>query len=146
MTGASWLRIGAISGALAVAFGAFGAHGMTPRQDVLDAMGSTSRQAVERRLANYETGARYHMYHALALLAVATVAGEAGRRAGSIAGWCFLLGTLGFSGSLYAIALGGPTWLGMIVTPLGGVLFIVGWIALAISAGTRGRPAASVVD
>ncbi|MDB5352272.1 MAG: putative small rane protein [Planctomycetota bacterium] len=128
----NWIRIGAISGALAVAFGAFGAHGLTPKPKVLNTMEATERQALERRLANFETAARYHMVHALAIVAVGLAPGVARWR--TAAGWAFLLGTVAFSGSLYAIGVGGPKWLGMIVTPTGGVLFIVGWVLFAASA------------
>lgn len=143
MSAASWIRIGAISGALAVAFGAFGAHGLAPKPEVLNAMEMSARQATERRLANFETAARYHIYHALAIVALGLL--SAGRSR-TVAGWCFVLGTLAFSGSLYAIGFGGPSWLGMIVTPTGGVLFIVGWIAMAISAGSFAKTAPSVVE
>jgi len=130
----NWLRIGAISGALAVAFGAFGAHGLTPRPEVMNAMESTASQALERKLANYNTGAYYHLAHSLALVAVGLAGFRGMSRALGVAGWAFAGGILAFSGSLYAMALGAPSWLGMIVTPSGGVLYIVGWIALAVAA------------
>ncbi len=142
----NWLRIGAISGALAVAFGAFGAHGLTPRPEVMNAMETPVRQALERKLANYNTGAHYHMAHALALVAVGLAGRRGSARSLNLAGWCLVAGTLGFSGSLYAMALGAPSWLGMIVTPSGGVLFIVGWIALAVAASREGPAAVSVVN
>ncbi len=132
MNGMSWIRLGAICGALAVAFGAFGAHGLTPKPEIMNAMETTARQALERRLANFETAARYHMFHALAIVAVGLAPGLSPSR--TAAGWSFLLGIVAFSGSLYAIGVGGPKWLGMIVTPLGGVLFIVGWVLFAVSA------------
>src|SRR4051812_39707620 len=93
MNGTNWLRIGAISGALAVAFGAFGAHGLTPKPDVLNAMETTARQELERRLANFETAVRYHMYHALALVALGLTAARSPSR--EAAGWTFLLGRWG---------------------------------------------------
>lgn len=108
-----WLGIAAVNGALAVAAGAFAAHGL-------------KAQMSPDMLAVFETGARYHMYHALAM-GLAAMAG---------AGWApklFLGGILLFSGSLYLLALSGMTWLGA-VTPLGGVLFLAGWIFLALSA------------
>jgi uncharacterized membrane protein YgdD (TMEM256/DUF423 family) len=116
----TFLALGAVSGALAVVAGAFGAHGLR---------GSLSPDL----LAVFETAARYHMYHALALIAVAAIATRLPGRRADAAGWLFVAGTVVFSGSLYLLALGGPRWLGAI-TPLGGLCFIVGWVALAWSA------------
>lgn len=118
MSGTAWLRLGAILGGLAVACGAFAAHGL---EKTLNARG----------LDLFETAARYQMYHALALVAVGLLAGS--RRPGRelvLAGWAFFAGTLLFSGSLYALALSEARWLGAI-TPFGGILFLVGWAALA---------------
>jgi uncharacterized membrane protein YgdD (TMEM256/DUF423 family) len=115
-----WLFLAALMGALAVVMGAFAAHG-------LQAMLS------ERMLAVFETGARYHLVHALAMgLAALAARGRAARLA-SLAAALFLAGTLLFSGSLYVLAFTGVTALGMI-TPLGGLSFIAGWIALALAA------------
>lgn len=113
-----FLFIGALLGGLAVALGAFGAHGLK------------SRLAPEK-LVTFETGVRYHFYHSLALLAVGLVQ-MALPAAGTLAlsGWLFLAGIALFSGSLYWLALGGPRWLGP-VTPLGGLALIGGWLALA---------------
>jgi uncharacterized membrane protein YgdD (TMEM256/DUF423 family) len=112
---------GSISGGLAVALGAFGAHVLR------------DRLAVDM-LANFETGVRYQMYHALALL---TVAWAASRWTDSVlpsaAGWLFVAGTLLFSGSLYVMALTELRWLGAI-TPLGGVAFVTGWLCLLLAA------------
>ena len=108
---------GACSAAVAVAAGAFGAHALRARVP-LDL------------LAVFETAARYQMYHALGLLAVALVAGRAPHPAARAAGWLFGIGTVLFSGSLYALSLTGIRALGAI-TPFGGVCFIVGWLALA---------------
>jgi uncharacterized membrane protein YgdD (TMEM256/DUF423 family) len=130
MDGMLWVRIGAISAALAVAAGAFGAHGL---RETLEASG---------RAATFETAVRYHVYHALALVAVGLLGLHAGRgTALEVAGWSFLAGTVLFSGSLYGLSLSGPRWLGPI-TPLGGGAFIVGWIALALAA--RGDAAKGV--
>ncbi len=109
--------LAAVNGALAVATGAFGAHGLR-------------NSLSERHLAIFETGARYHMYHALALLAVALLARRGA--AVSVAGWCFTGGIVVFSGSLYLLAITGIGALGAI-TPIGGVALLVGWIALATS-------------
>ena len=115
-----FLFLGSVSGALAVAAGAFGAHALRGRLE-------------PRALEIYEVAARYQTYHALALLAVAVAASRWPGAAPHAAGWCFVAGTLIFSGSLYAMSLGAPRWLGAI-TPIGGVAFIAGWIALAITA------------
>ena len=122
MTASRWATVGAVLGGLAVALGAFGAHGLRDRLSPAD-------------LATFDTGARYQMYHALALLAVAWLADRAPSRAVQTAGWAFLCGTLVFSGSLYLLTLGGLRWMGA-VAPLGGVTFLVGWAALALAART----------
>ena len=108
--------LGAVSAGLAVALGAFAAHGLRGR--------------LEAEMLNvFETGARYQMYHALALLAVAWASTRWPGPATTGAGWCFVAGTLLFSGSLYALSLTGSRWLGAI-TPLGGLAFIAGWLLL----------------
>ena len=109
--------LGTLSAAIAVALGAFGAHVLRGR--------------VTPELANvFETGARYHMYHALGLIGVAWMATRWPGAATNAAGWLFVAGTILFSGSLYVMTLTGQRWLGAI-TPLGGVAFILGWLALA---------------
>jgi uncharacterized membrane protein YgdD (TMEM256/DUF423 family) len=118
----NWIRIGAISGALFVAAGAFGAHALKTRLHAAD-------------LELWHTGVLYHALHAVALVVYGVFARE---RSGRAAGWSFLLGTLVFSGTLYAMALGGPRWLGA-VTPLGGALLIVGWLAFALESKQRAR-------
>lgn len=122
MNGIVWLRLGAILGFLAVAAGAFGAHGLEGKLE-------------PRALAQYETAAKYQMYHALALLVVGLLAISVRTPNASlqVAGWAFLLGMILFSGSLYAYALSGLRWLGMI-TPFGGLAFLIGWLALAVGA------------
>jgi len=113
--------LGSISGGLAVALGAFGAHVLR------------DRLAVDM-LANFETGVRYQMYHALALLAVAwAISRWPDSGLPIVAGWLFVAGTLLFSGSLYVMALNGLRWLGAI-TPLGGVAFVAGWLCLLLAA------------
>jgi uncharacterized membrane protein YgdD (TMEM256/DUF423 family) len=119
----TYASAGAISGFIAVAAGAFGAHAL--RAQLGPAM-----------LQVFETGARYQMYHALALLAAAFMAADGRRQSAIWAGRLFLLGTVLFSGSLYALALTGISRLGMI-TPFGGGAFLAGWLCLA--AATRGR-------
>jgi uncharacterized membrane protein YgdD (TMEM256/DUF423 family) len=112
--------VGALMAGIGVALGAFGAHGLRGRLS-------------PEMLAVFETGVRYQMYHALALLAIAATLPRIEGRAVLIAGWSFVTGIVLFSGSLYALALSGVTTLGAI-TPLGGVAFLVGWIALAVAA------------
>ena len=116
-----FLALGSISGGLAVALGAFGAHILEDR-------------LAASMLANFETGVRYQMYHALALLAVAWAVSRWPTSPWPVAaGWLFVAGTLLFSASLYALALSGVRWLGAI-TPLGGVAFVAGWLCLLLAA------------
>jgi uncharacterized membrane protein YgdD (TMEM256/DUF423 family) len=112
--------LGAASALVAVAAGAFGAHGLKARLS-------------PEMLAVFETGARYQMYHALALVAAAWAAARWPGAAATWAGGLFVAGTVLFSGSLYALALTGVRWLGA-VTPVGGVAFLAGWAALAWAA------------
>lgn len=112
--------LGAGSAFIGVAAGAFGAHALRARLS-------------PELLAVFETGARYQMYHALALLAVAWAASRWPGALVHWAGWLFVAGTLLFSGSLYALALSGVRWLGAI-TPLGGVAFLAGWACLLLAA------------
>jgi uncharacterized membrane protein YgdD (TMEM256/DUF423 family) len=111
---------GAVSGALGVLLGAFGAHGLKSRlsQDLL---------------VIFEVGVRYQMFHALALLMVGVLALQ--RPSGSLqaAAWLWIAGSLVFSGSLYILAVTGARWLGAI-TPVGGSMLIAGWVALALAA------------
>ena len=111
--------IGALMGFVGVGLGAFGAHGLRGR-------------LTPDMLAVFETGVRYQMYHALALLAVGAMMSRVDSRAVAVAGWSFTAGILIFSGSLYALALSGVTTLGAI-TPIGGLAFLAGWIALAVA-------------
>jgi uncharacterized membrane protein YgdD (TMEM256/DUF423 family) len=130
-----WLRFGAIWGFLAVSMGAFGAHGLKERfRTVAEYSGGLTAEHLE---ANFQTAAQYHMYCALALLAVGLWAARGrGNTAIETAGWSLLSGSLIFSGSLYALATTGLRWLGAI-TPIGGSLMLIGWLSLAVAAGTR---------
>ena len=112
-----FIPLAAVSAFISVAAGAFGAHALS------DALPPD-------RLAVFETAARYQMYHALALLVVGWLAAQTPSRALVVAGWLFLAGTVLFSGSLYVLTLSGVRWLGA-VTPLGGLAFLAGWLALA---------------
>lgn len=115
-----FLILGAVSGFVSVAAGAFGAHALKARLP-------------DDLLAVFETGARYQMFHALALVAVAWAWTRWPGGAATVAGWLFVVGTVLFSGSLYALALSGSRGLGAI-TPIGGVAFLAGWLALAWAA------------
>ena len=117
-----WIRWGSLLMLLGVALGAFGAHGLR------ESLSAEARQT-------YQTGALYHLVHALALLAVGWISvlrpTDAVVR---IAGWLFILGIVLFSGSLYALSLTGLRKLGLI-TPIGGLAFLLGWLSLALAAG-----------
>ena len=116
----TFLLLGSVAAFLAVTLGAFGAHALRGRLS-------------PEMLAVFETGVRYHMYHALALILVALVMGRMSGWLIQTAGWCFVAGIVLFSGSLYALALSGVTILGA-VTPIGGLAFLVGWACLAFAA------------
>ncbi|WP_255474203.1 DUF423 domain-containing protein [Pontibacter qinzhouensis] len=111
------LLIASALGALTVMIGAFGAHALAP---MLQASGRTD---------TFETAVKYQMYHTFALLAVGLLLFRVESPALQVAAWCFVLGILVFSGSLYTLCITGITWLGAI-TPIGGTLLIVGWGAL----------------
>lgn len=113
--------VGAIMAFLAVALGAFGAHALKNRltPDMLDI---------------FEVGVRYHMYHALGLLAVAWATSRWPESNLTAAGWAFIVGIIIFSGSLYILSMTGMRWFGAI-TPLGGLAFLIGWAILVWSVG-----------
>lgn len=117
-----FIAIAAILGGTSVAAGAFASHAL-------------KEQLSERSLEIFETGAKYQMYHALALLMVALLLTrtEGAQNLLLATGSAFLLGTAIFSGSLYALSLTGIKWLGAI-TPFGGAAFLVGWACLTIAA------------
>jgi len=116
----NWLFLGALLAAAAVIAGAFGAHALAAR-------------LAPHELGLWETAARYLMYGALSLMLLGLFARQGTPRGCGRAGWCLLLGSLIFSGTVFALALGGPRWLGA-VTPIGGVLLIVGFLLLAWAA------------
>ena len=116
----AWLVIAAVNGLLAVAAGAFGAHGLQGRIDA-------------HALQVFETGTRYHMYHALASGLAAFAIRDAAAGAATVASAFFLGGILLFSGSLYLLSLTGMKGFAF-VTPFGGVCFLIGWGALALAA------------
>jgi uncharacterized membrane protein YgdD (TMEM256/DUF423 family) len=120
----TFLLIGSAFGFLGVTLGAFGAHALKSRLS-------------SDMLAVFETGVRYQMYHALAVLIVAAAISNLGNaRLLVLSGWLFIAGVLLFSGSLYALVFTGVGTLGAI-TPLGGLLFLAGWACLVIFALTR---------
>jgi uncharacterized membrane protein YgdD (TMEM256/DUF423 family) len=112
-----FFTVGALSAGLGVALGAFGAHALKAR-------------LTPDMLAVWETGVRYQLVHALALLAVAWAATRWPGAAVNTSGWLFVAGTLLFSGSLYVLSLTGVRWLGA-VTPLGGAAWLAAWLCLA---------------
>ena len=119
-----WFALGSGYALLGVAAGAFGAHILRDRIS-------------PDSLAVFETAARYHIYHALALLAVSFAAARWPGWPTSTAGWLFAVGILLFSGSLYLLSITGVRWLGAI-TPFGGVCFLAGW-ALLVFGALRGE-------
>jgi uncharacterized membrane protein YgdD (TMEM256/DUF423 family) len=116
----TFFALGSLCGLVAVAAGAFGAHGLKSR-------------LTPDMLAVFETGARYQLAHALALLATGWAAARWSGAATSAAGWLFVAGTLLFSGSLYVLALTGQRAWGA-VTPFGGLAWLVAWGLLAWAA------------
>ncbi|HEY3357434.1 MAG TPA: DUF423 domain-containing protein [Polyangia bacterium] len=119
----TWFPLGAVYLALAVAAGAFGAHGLRGRLDA-------------HHLELWETAVRYFVIGGVALLAVGLAAGQAASRAWWVPGLLLGAGAAVFSGTVWLLALGAPRWLGA-VTPLGGVLLIGGFVALAVVAVRR---------
>lgn len=118
-----FLSSAALGGFLSVCLGAFAAHGL-------------KHQITAESLAIWQTGVQYQMYHALALLAVGLLYQTQVSKALKLSGLAFILGSFLFSGSLYALALGAPKALG-VITPLGGLSFLVGWAALVVHALRR---------
>ena len=123
-TNMNFQRIAAISAAIAIALGAFGAHSLNDRL-VADGM-----------LEAWKTAVFYHLVHSVALFFLGKRPGGIETRQSSLAAWLWLGGIFLFSGSLYGLALGGPSILGPI-TPLGGLSLIVGWIVLAFNSASK---------
>ena len=124
MSGTTWIRMSAFLGFLAVAIGAFGAHGL---KDRMESLGTTT---------TFKTGVDYHMFHVTAILALGLflmTPSSGPSMASTVAGWSFILGILLFSGRLYILAITGVKVFGAI-TPLGGVAFLVGWVAFGLAA------------
>jgi uncharacterized membrane protein YgdD (TMEM256/DUF423 family) len=133
MNGGFWVRVGALLGGLGVIAGAFGAHYLRERLKL-----------EPRQLDSFETGVRYQLVHAIALMVVGLLSLHSGRASGALSavGWLFLVGTLLFSGSIYLLALGvGPRAVLGPTTPIGGSLLIVGWFVLAAGVSLANRTA-----
>jgi uncharacterized membrane protein YgdD (TMEM256/DUF423 family) len=120
----SWIVVAALSGAISVAVGAFAAHGL----DLSTEAGRKAREWLQ-------TGSQYQIVHALAIVAVVALARSALVYApvALVAQCLFFTGGVLFPGALYALAFGGPRWMGA-VAPIGGAAFILGWLALALAA------------
>lgn len=141
------LTTGALVAGLAVAAGAIGAHVLDghfqktyfektyEKKITIDGRETvvSSVPLAQKYLADFKTGAEYQMYHGLALLVLGVLAQTRPSRALTIAGFCFLAGTLGFSGGLYAYTLTGAKWIGQFIVPTGGILFLCGWAAFAFT-------------
>jgi uncharacterized membrane protein YgdD (TMEM256/DUF423 family) len=121
-----FLILAGVNGFLAVALGAFGAHGLKAKLAPLP--------DAAQRLAWWETAAHYHLMHALALGLAAYLAARAPGTAASTAGFAFVLGIVLFSGSLYAMTLTTGVRALIAATPLGGLCLLVGWIAVVLAA------------
>ncbi len=119
-----WLLIGSVAGFLGVAGGAFGAHALKARIS-------------EQMLANFDTGSRYLLAHAVALLIVGVLSSRDGVGDLTVVGGAFTVGMVFFTGSLWLMALTSMRWLGAI-TPIGGTALLVGWVALGLAAA-RGQ-------
>jgi len=116
----NWIFLGALLGAVSVIAGAFGAHALAARLE-------------PRELALWETAARYLMYGAFAMILLGLFGRQGSAKGVDGAGWCLLAGSLIFSGTVFALALGSPRWLGAI-TPIGGTLLIIGFLIFAWAA------------
>ena len=112
-----WVMIGAVNMAVGVALGAFGAHALEDRFDV-------------RQMELWMTAQQYQIWHALGLILIGLLAAKTGKDL-KWPGWLLTIGIVVFSGSLYLLALTDAMWLGAI-TPIGGALFIAGWLAVAV--------------
>tara|TARA_R110002111_G_scaffold117466_4_gene179521 strand:- start:1376 stop:1861 length:486 start_codon:yes stop_codon:yes gene_type:complete len=147
----NWSTIGAVLAGFAVILGAFAAHWLDGHfaekyEGQVKIVGGVEVPTSQKYLNDFKTGAQYQMYHALALLLV----GFSGltsqkKKLLNIAGWCFLLGIIFFSGSLYVLTLSGQTFWGAIA-PIGGSLFIVGWFALAAGICSCGGGSSDVIS
>lgn len=151
-TGRRWVFAGAVFGFVAVLAGAFGAHGLKGSGKeasgfLFEKYGTETKivaghtvPAAYKYLGDFETGARYQMYSAMALILLGLFADRYPSKLTSVAGWCLVGGTILFSGSLYVLVIGGSRWLGIpwgLVTPIGGTLQLAGWLSFAVAAFRR---------
>lgn len=139
-----WISLGALTAGLAVAAGAFAAHGLDA-WFVKEYSGRThtvtgvETPTAQKFIADFKTAARYQMYHALGMIAVGAVLSVCNSAAVRAAGWCFLIGVILFSGGLYVYTLTGNKLWGAIPPPIGGTLFIIGWVCLAVGCARSRR-------
>ncbi len=149
MSARTCLRLAALFGFLAVFMGAFGAHGLSDsgylerRYADVDpkTVASWELPAAYKSYLDFQTAVRYHMWHALALLAVGLWKQRTSSRALSTAAWMFSAGIVLFCGSLYVLVIGGPHFGNIrwgLVAPLGGTALLIGWISLLITAWNTG--------
>lgn len=137
MNGSRWICVGAVFCGLAVACGAFAAHGLDKvfvekYAGLTRDVGGQTIPLATKFLHDFKTGAEYQMYHGLGILAVGVMLSVRPSRWAQRAAWSFVWGIVLFSGSLYVLTLTGVTKLGA-VTPLGGVAFLLGWLFLGLS-------------
>jgi uncharacterized membrane protein YgdD (TMEM256/DUF423 family) len=142
-----WLMLGAVVSGLAVAAGAFAAHGLDRSFHEWYAGRTYQKQSAslvsrsifpsvplaQKYLADFKTGAEYQMYHGLALLALGLLTQTRRGKLVTAAGICFCSGCIGFSGGLYVYTICDARWAGMFIVPIGGVFFLAGWLALALA-------------
>ncbi len=140
-SGLRWMMVAAVMGALAVALGAFAAHGLP---NFLAEQGASGAD-LARRLANFDTAARYQSFGALFLLGLALALDREPRVAWRVACWGMLLGIVIFSGVLYGVAIASPDWQKVLgrFAPLGGSLMILAWVAAGVGAMPHVRPSAA---
>ena len=129
--------IAAISGALAVAIGAFGAHGLDTvlAEPGLHGDEGLPADLIVKRIDQFNVGVKYHLVHTVALMALAAI-NFGSRRIRMVAAWLLAAGIILFSGSLYALVLTNTPWLGAI-TPIGGLSWIAAWVALILVAVSK---------
>jgi uncharacterized membrane protein YgdD (TMEM256/DUF423 family) len=127
-----WIAVGALLGAVGVALGAYGAHGLS---DLLEKRFGYTGDDLHHRIEIFETAVRYQMFHAVALVLTGLALTQKDNAACRFAAWAFLIGVLIFSGLLKVLTFAPPNWnwLGAVV-PFGGLSLIVAWLALAIGA------------
>ena len=145
MSGRMCLCMAGCLGFLAVFLGAFGAHGLKDTKFLTEKYANMEPKVVAghsipasyKYAQDFETGVEYHMVHVLAMLATGLLMLHQPSRCLTVAAWCFLGGSVLFSGALYVLVIAGPRWLGVpwgMVAPIGGTLQMIGWLALTSGA------------